>query len=108
MCRRLETSATNSKCTLGTKIKEYLFGLWALVTAAFAVLFFYERNKAQVSEALSNESSLNVQLAKQDGQIETNNALLKVEEDKRAALAAGVNTNASPDDIAKYFNSKPE
>ncbi len=93
---------------ISTKIKLYLAGLWALVTAVFAALFFYERNKAQINEALVSQGELNVTLAHQDGIIAKNDALLKIEEDKRAALEKEVNAHASPDDIAKYFNSRSE
>ena len=91
-----------------SKIKLYVLGAWAVLTAAFVALFLYERNKAQVNEALVDEAKVNAVLTKQDDAITQNDAALKVEEQKRAALEKEVNTNASLNDMFKYFNSKPE
>lgn len=89
-----------------TKIKEYLYAGWAVLTAFAVAAFFYERNLAQVNEALVDESKLNTQLVQQNGQIATNDVLLHTEEEKRAALEKEVNSNANITDITKYFNSK--
>lgn len=88
-----------------SKIKEYLLGLWALVTAGFALMFFYERNKALTNGAEADETKLKVDLAVMDQKILSNDEQLKEEEKKRGDLEKE-QANASPDDILKYFNNK--
>ena len=90
--------------TFINKAKLWFITAWALVTAALAALFFYERNKSQVNEALVDQTKLNGELMEQNDKIAANDATLKDEEAKRAALEKEVNSNANIVDIVEYLN----
>lgn len=88
---------------LKNKIMLFLTALAGILGLAF----LYEKNKAQVNDALINNDKVKDQIREQDSQIDSNNVQLKNEEDKRKEL----NNEQIPDtpnvvDLAKFFNSR--
>ena len=89
---------------LWSKIKDYVLIISSLVSAIFLGLFLYEKNQAQINDALIKEQKVNDDLKKDDDAIAANNAALADEEAKRKALENAPSTDASIPDITKWFN----
>jgi hypothetical protein len=92
---------------LWQQIKNYILATTSVVAAVFAALFFYEKNKNTVNDALLKEEKLNQDLAKDQQAIDSNNVQLKIEEQKREELEKNENsTDASIGDITKFLNDR--
>lgn len=69
-----------------TKLKNYGLIILAGISALLAAMFFYEKNKAEINDAILGEKKTDDILAKTDAKIDANNELLKQQEENRAKL----------------------
>jgi len=89
------------------KLKFYAIAGWALLTSVAVALFFYERNKATVDQALVQQSQVNADVQKDQDAVTANDEVLKTEEEKRQAIEKE-KSNVSTDplkDLTDRINS---
>ena len=89
------------------KLKFYAIAGWALLTSVAVALFFYERNKATVDQALVQQSQVNTDVQKDQDAVAANDQVLKTEEEKRQAIEKE-KSNVSTDplkDLTDRINS---
>lgn len=85
-----------------SSLKGYALIFLAAVSTILAALFFYERRKVIVDDAIIGEKKIDADLAKADASIDANNTLLKQQEQDRVNIENGkTNEEPSSDDIIK-------
>lgn len=87
-----------------TNIKNFFTALAVLAAGAFALLFVYTRNRAQINEALVKQQELNKELDKHDANIASNNQELVQEEAKRKELENEKNVDNNVIDLTKRLS----
>ena len=88
------------------KFKNWALGVGAAVVAVLIALFFYEKNKAQVDDALVKQQKVDNDLQQDQSIIDRNNAALKAEEQKRQALEKEPVNDPSDQNIIDLFNNR--
>lgn len=91
--------------TVIDQIKVYFIAALGLVTTIFAILFFWERDKAAANQALLNNQKLDTDIQKSDEIIAQNNQAIKEEQTKQSNLEK-VNTDATITDIADFLANR--
>ncbi len=86
------------------KLKFYGMLLLTGAAAILGALFLYEKNKAQVSDAILGEKKVDDILAKTDSQINSNNELLKQQEADRVKLEKEKPNEVDDQTIIDKFN----